>query len=123
MKVGFSKLWGSILLGLGCVSLVLMLLAGTLLVGPLISGGVAVLAGSMMLSRTYFEIGGGVLIVRAMVGPATRRYPYQSIRDFRFEGNKLYLGPQKIGIAKSQADSGDWARFVEYLKSESAKAA
>jgi len=100
---------------------VLMLLSGSLLIGPLISGGVAVLAGSMMLTRTYFELGGGVLIVRALVGPAARRYPYDATGDFRFEGNKLYLGRQKISVSKSQADAADWARFVEYLRAEGEK--
>lgn len=118
MRVGFSKIWGGVLLGLGCLSLLLMLVAGNLLVGPLISGGVAVLAGIMMLSRTYFEIGGGVLIVYAMIGPAQRRYPYDSLKDFRFEGNKLFIGAKKVGVARSQADARDWQAFVEYLKRE-----
>jgi hypothetical protein len=116
IKVGFSRVWGGLLLGLGCVCLLLALVAGANLIGPMISGAVSIVAGLSMLSRTYFELGGGVLVIHAMIGPATKRYPYSSLADFRFEGNKLFLGAQKIGVAKSQADARDWLAFVEHLR-------
>ena len=71
MRVGFSKVWGGLLLGLGVVCLLLALVAGGNLIGPMISGAVSIIAGISMLSRAYFEIGGGVLVVHAMIGPAT----------------------------------------------------
>jgi hypothetical protein len=85
-------------------------------------GVVCMIAGGSMMGRTYFEIGSGVLVVRALIGPVTRRYTYESMKDVRVEGNKIFVGAKKVGVAKMQADGADWQKFVAYIESERAAA-
>jgi hypothetical protein len=112
MKVRYSPVVSGLLLVLGVACLGLGVwdwTHGTF--GPGVVIGVLVaLMGVLTLTRTYFRVGHDVVEVLAMLGPAKREYPYESLV---YDNGRLFAVDgagerRRIPVARWIAHSGDW---------------
>ncbi|MFD1049887.1 chorismate-binding protein, partial [Kibdelosporangium lantanae] len=72
----------------------------------------------MYLLRPYFWVYDASVEVAALVGPARRRFPYETLE---LDGNKLYAVQgdgkrRKVSVSKWMANGDDWAQFTAPLQ-------
>ncbi|GAB3880239.1 hypothetical protein GCM10029964_034210 [Kibdelosporangium lantanae] len=121
MKVRYRPWVGIILLVLGAVCAVLGLwLAGATgeLNPSVFLGALIMLMGLLYLLRPYFWVYDASVEVAALVGPARRRFPYETLE---LDGNKLYAVQgdgkrRKVSVSKWMANGDDWAQFTAPLQ-------
>jgi hypothetical protein len=118
MKVRYNPAVGIVLLVLGavCLFLGLWLMALGELNGAVFAGLLVTVLGILYLVRPYFWVMPSTVEVVATVGPAKRRYPFQTLA---VEGGKLYAVSEdgtrkKIPVARWMANSADWAAVTEH---------
>jgi hypothetical protein len=120
MKVRYRPWVGIILLVLGavCAVLGLTLAASTGELNPSVFlGALIMLLGLLYLLRPYFWVYDASVEVTALVGPARRRFPYETLE---LEGNKLYAVQadgkrRKVSVSKWMSNGDDWAQFTAPL--------
>jgi hypothetical protein len=112
MKVRYNTVVGIIFVVLGAVSTVLGLWL-TLLgdFNPSVFVGLlCLLLGILYLVRPYFYVHQSAVVVPAVVGPAKREFPFQSLT---FDGSKMIAvrtdgTTKKVPVARWMANTGDW---------------
>lgn len=73
----------------------------------------------MFRTRPYFEFRGHLLIIYGLLGIGTRRFAFQSTKDFKRVNDRLYLLDQgqqvRLPISKSLVSRSDWQEVLKYL--------
>ncbi len=122
MKVGYSKVMGGIMIGLGVINLVLAAILASMgghAIGPLVPGVITTFIGIMYFSRPYFLFDDERIVVKALIGPVQRQVEYGDKEALKREGNKIYVqtphGRKKVPVSRWIADKGDWEAFLRYL--------
>jgi len=124
VKVGYNPTWAVVSLVLGAMLLVLALIGLTnngfnplIILGPLL-----ILAGVLQLVRTYFEFdpGTGVIVVRALAGPATRRFGGQGNGRLTIANNRIVCTQpdgrsRKVPVSATLAKRDDWNAVLARL--------
>ena len=116
MRVGYSKQLAVAFLVLGVLVLGLNLLTvrhggGLIRVVP---GIVCCLVGIGYLTRPYFLIEGGALVVPAVFGPVKKSYPFQP-GQLTEKGGALWIGEKKMGVRRWLADKAAWESVARQL--------
>ncbi|OLF09392.1 hypothetical protein BLA60_19670 [Actinophytocola xinjiangensis] len=124
MKVGYNPTWAVVSLVLGAM------LAALAIIGlsngefnPLVFlGPLLILAGILQLVRTYFEFdpATGVIVVRALAGPATRRFGgAETGRLTIADGRIVFTRPdgrtRKVPVSPTLAKRDDWNAVLARL--------
>lgn len=91
--------------------------APALVFGPItLLGAVALLGGLLMKSgRTYVTIDDDSVVIHALVGPLKRRFPFESWRDVRLEGNLLTIAGTRVPMHRTQANPDDWHELERFV--------
>lgn len=120
MKVRYKAGWSVTFLALGGLSLALVLtllvLTGEVYWGSLIPGVLCSVIGLGYRTRPYFEVHDDHLLFRAVIGPATKRYPYQSPSELEVRDGRIWLRGKKLGLSKTLARSDDWQAFLQRVQ-------
>ncbi|GAB3461287.1 hypothetical protein [Actinophytocola sediminis] len=123
MKVGYnpvvaavSLVIGTMVLALGVIGLTNDSATPLLLLGPLL-----MLAGVLQLLRTYFEFdpAAGTIVVRAIAGPAKRRFGGQDGR-LAIANGRIVCTPadghtRKVPVSRKLAKRDDWDAVLARL--------
>ena len=125
MSVGYNKVIAWVLLGVGivCGLLGVFVLSisphpGIGQYGPVLTGGICLLNGWLMLSRPLFTLEADRIVVHALIGPVKREFPFSSKRDIRVDGGKLYVGDRKLPVSRGRSNAQDWDKLVAALAFE-----
>lgn len=112
--------WSITFLILGGLSLalvvVLLAMTGKVYWGSLLPGVLCTVVGLGYRYRPYFEVHDDHLLFRAVIGPATKRYPYRSPSALEVRDGKIWLDGKKLGLSRTLARSDDWAAFVQRVQ-------
>lgn len=120
MKVRYKAGWSVTFLVLGGLSLTLvvalLVLTGKVYWGSLIPGVLCTVIGLGYRTRPYFEVHDDHLLFRAVIGPATKRYPYASPAELEVRDGRVWLQGKKLGFSKTLARRDDWEAFVQRVQ-------
>src|SRR5687768_8352373 len=99
---------------LACLYLVIVLSGGK--AGVLLTLAVVIIFfGLIFLNGTYFILNENSLVLKALIGPASITYRFDSFKDFSIENNSLFLNQngkrQKINISVWLVDEKGWQAF------------
>lgn len=122
MRVGYSKGFAWLMLGLGVLQLGLhgfLLLKGRSGFIQIIPGVVCLLVGVAYMARPYFTVEPDAVIFAAAIGPVKKPYPYGA-GELRIEKNALYVGAKKTGARRWLANKADWDALARRLESSDA---
>jgi hypothetical protein len=117
MKVRYNPAVGIVLLVLGvvCLFLGLWLMALGEFSPAVFPGLLVTVIGILYLVRPYFWVMSSTVEVVAPMGPARRRYPFQTLT---VDGGKFYaVGAdgtrKKVPVSRWMANSADWTAVTE----------
>lgn len=120
MKVRYKAGWSVTFLALGGLSLTLVLallvLTGKVYWGSLIPGILCTVVGLGYRTRPYFEVHEDHLPFRAVIGPATKSYPYRSPAELEVRDGKIWLRGKKLGLSRTLARRDDWEAFLQRVQ-------
>lgn len=122
MRVGYSKGFSWLMLGLGILQLGLhgfLLAKGRSGIIQIIPGVVCVLIGLAYMARPYFTVEEQAVIFPAAIGPVKKPYPYAA-GELRIEKNALFIGAKKTGGRRWLANKTDWDALAQRLESADA---
>lgn len=88
--------------------------------GPLIGAAACAIGGLALASRTVFELAEDQIVVFALLGPLTWRYPFARLADVRIVDDRVVIGDRTLPIRKRRCDARDWAKFVAALREAAA---
>lgn len=120
MKVRYKAGWSVTFLALGGLSLTLVLallvLTGKVYWGSLIPGILCTVVGLGYRTRPYFEVHEDHLLFRAVIGPATKSYPYRSPAELEVRDGRIWLRGKKLGLSRTLARRDDWEAFLQRVQ-------
>lgn len=117
MKVGYNPVWAVVSIGLGLMLLALGVIGLSkddfnplVILGPLL-----ILGGILQLVRTYFlfDQGTGTIVVKALAGPATRRFGGHdggrlAVADGRIVCTRPDGRTRKVPVNRGMSKRDDW---------------
>lgn len=127
MKIHYKKTTGVLYIVIGiifaCLYLMFALANGKGNITLLIVGVLGILFGILFLTRTYFIVNDGSLVLNALLGPAKTTYSFRSLKELELEKNRIFLiqngKRKKLGISARMADKNEWEAFLQKINSMS----
>lgn len=122
MRVGYSKGFARLMLGLGILLVGLhgfLLAKGGSGILQIIPGVACLLVGIAYTIRPYFHVEAQAVIFPAAIGPVKKPYPYAA-GELRIENNMLFIGEKKTGGRRWLANKTDWDALARRLESADA---
>jgi hypothetical protein len=123
MQVRYSKPFAWFMLILGGINLALAAVLYSMRApafGPLIPGVVCVGIALLYLNRPFFHYDERSIVIKALIGPLKREFPYGPDDHFEADGPRVYLvGPQgrkKVPVSRWLADKRDFDAFLRFIK-------
>lgn len=118
VKVGYPKPVGYLMLVLGVLSLglglVLASMTGRVNIGSIIPGIICIVMGPAYLTKPYFWVERGAVIIPALIGPVKKTKPFKRLADLSIVDGKLMLDGKKV-LGKFMARKEDWAALEQAL--------
>lgn len=124
MKIGYKKVWRVLFLvlsGLPCCLVAAFNQADETV--PLVFVGafwLFVVFGVLFFTRTYIEVGKGILLIKPLIGTGVKRYGYQSAKDFSVEKDDVFLIEngvrQKLPVSNWLVDKRSWTSFLKWIE-------
>lgn len=121
VRVGYNKVFGSIMLVLAGLCLVLGFMART--TPTIFIGALNTLLGVLYLTRPYFVVGPHAIELKNMLGMTMRRYDFASVGEleaspdgraiFRVEPNGQR---NRLRLTRWLAHGPDWKRFIGIIQ-------
>lgn len=119
MIVRYKGAWAAVMLTLGGLSILMMMIllamGGRLLWGSLIAGVICTFVGLGYLRKPYFEVLDDHLLFRAVLGPLTKQYPFESTSEVEVRDGKVFIKGKKLGISSWLANNDDWSAFAQRM--------
>ena len=113
MVIRYSRIWGSLALGLGLSNLMVNFWSPAPF--GLLSGSIVSLLGVLWLTRPYLKVSNNELEILTPLGVIKQRHP---IKTLEVVSGKLYItsGNSKKKIAGFVAHKGDWEKLLRLVE-------
>lgn len=123
LRVGYSKLFGGILLAASIINFALGALTHNTM--SMITGALLAVVAVLQILMPYFVLhaDAGVVELKNLLGMTVRRYTFDSLRDFHLEPAKVYLvdptGKRRSAkLTRWISHRPDWDRFIATLEAQ-----
>jgi hypothetical protein len=127
IRFGGSLAKASIIIG--CCVFAWPIIAPSIVLGELVFvpsplmlfGSIMVMGGALLLrGATYFTLDDDKVVVRALLGPFKRTFPFDSLELVEGKLFAITGGTRKrVPVHRSQANTDDWLQLERYLRATS----
>lgn len=120
VRVGYNKVFGAVLIGLGALCFALGALAA--LTPSMLVGAMNILIGTLYFMRPYFVLTPHAIELRNLLGMTLRSYTFDDLRALEVspDGKQVHqvAGGQRsrLKLTSWLADGRDWRRFVAIVQ-------